>query len=230
MTVKDAYLNIEQGLQNIAAFVYTDIQKPEMDLVWNFITNVFISLIFMSDEERVTIENIQFQEVQATLDDLRELQVKDYSATLTVVSRGKSAALPENYLHILRTRTIVGKMCNNVLQTRSRTNRILPSETIEDSLDNIIFKTSTNSPISFLNANELLVYNQFRDVEQFTIEGVYIDYLKKPAIVAYGVDGGDILELPDATCYKLIRICIKYLSIVSEQNQNKINNLKDVRN
>lgn len=217
----------------MAAFVNKKVQLEELDLIWNKIPYKFIELIFMSEEERRKPENIAFQEVQATLDDLKILQIKDYTTTLVTFSKGKYIAFPTNYYHLINDRTLVGKVCSgcdgNVQQTQEATNRLTRTEVLPNKLDNTMAKTREDSPISEESGNRLYVYNLYKGNSQFNINEIYIDYLKKPTVVAYNdvtfPNGTTVIEFPDQTCYKFIDMCIIYISKITQQNQQKITNL-----
>lgn len=228
MIVKDAYINILQGLQNIAAFVNSDVQLPELDVYWNEMTYKFIELVFMSSELRKDSENLDFQEIQASLDDLKNVTVKDASLALTVFAKGKYGTLPNDYNHLVSDRTLVAKTCGKVLQTKESQNRLTGSEDLNNWIDNYTFKTNSESPISSLNVNSLYVYSFFRGKQLFDINQILIDYVRNPVNVAFtnnGGNGAQILELPNATCYKIIRMCIIYISKITQQPQQKIVNI-----
>ena len=226
------YIQIEQGLQNIAAFVYFDIQKEELDAAVTNRIYKFIELIFLSEKEKQRIENQQFQEVQAILDDFRILEVKNtFITVLTAHSQGMYGALPANYQHLINDRTLITKTCGlNTFVDVEVVNRLTKSEPIYNVLDNTMSKTSVQSPISEITGNSIYVYNLYKGVKQFDIKEIRIDYLKKPAVIDYngGAGGGSqVLEFPNATCFKLIKMTINYLMEVSQQNQQKIINLQN---
>ena len=234
MILRDAYINIQQGLQNIAAFVNKQITVDELDVYWAKCNYKFIDLIFMSKEERNKPENIAFQEVQAILDDLKILQIKDYSTALVPFGKGMYIPFPANYAHLINDRTLVAKTCDGcnggLEQTKEVINRETKTESLYNKLDNTMSKTSEDSPISELAGGNLYVYNMFRGQQQFRINNIVIDYLRKPVPVKFNdvtfPNGATVLEFPETTCYKLIDLCVKYISIVTQQNQNKIQNLK----
>lgn len=235
MILRDAYINVQQGLQNIAAFVNKNIEIEEMDYFWKQSVYKFIELIFMSDKERMRAENVAFQEVQAVLDDLKILQYKNYTGSLVAFDNGKYLVLPDNYVHLLNDRTVVAKTCYECSQPVERTreipNRLTETELLYNKLNNSQSKTSVDSPISEIDGLNIYVYNTYKGSEQFRINNIKIDYLKQPTDVTYNdvtfPNGTTVLEFPEQTCYKLIKCCIIYIAMVTQQNQQKIANLKN---
>lgn len=226
MLVKEAYIHIQQGLQSIAAFAYRNVLLPELDYFWNYGTDMFIQLAF---PDKYAIQNPEkYQDVQASLDDLRALEVLGASNTLLSKTIGSYTVnyitLPNDYRHLLNDSTVV-KPINCGDETREVPNRLTKTETIKNLLENSVFKTSIESPISHLSGNELLVYNYYKNIKQFDIENIYIDYLKKPQLVSYGNDGSQVIQFPDQVCFKIIKTTIIYIAILSEQNSNKIQQL-----
>jgi hypothetical protein len=228
MTVKEAYIYIQQGLQNIAAFVYSDVLLPELDVFWNEGTNKLIELAF--PDESNDNQNKKYQSVQASLDDLRVLEILNHSPTITSEALGSYTTsyitLPSNYRHLLNDTTTVKKIgCETYVQAP---NRLTKSEDIYNLLETSVFKTSVKSPISRLTGNRLYVYQTYKGIKQFDIGAILIDYIKKPDVVAYGSTGNTVLQFPDQVCFKIIDIVLIYIAIVAEQNPNKIQFLSKV--
>lgn len=224
MTVKELYIHINQGLQNIAAFVNMDIDKRELDYHVNHIVDKFIKLVF--PDERDIYPNEEYSKIQASADDLRVLEVNDFTPSMTVFTSGgytgKKITLPADYRHLLNDRTVVKPLNCVTTDIIEVPNRLTKGDLIKNVLENHIHKTSVESPVSRLTGNELLVYSSFRNKPQFTIENIIIDYIKKPANIAYGADGSSIIEFPDQVCHKLVDLAVIYISKISEQNPNKI--------
>lgn len=228
MTVKEAYIHLQQGLQNIAAFVYANVELPELDYFWNQGTDIFIQLAFPDKYAIVNPE--KYQDVQASVDDLQVLEVLGYTNTIQSILLGKHNAkyitLPIDYRHLLNDVTLVKPVNCTTDETREVANRLTLSGDIKNLLDNSIFKTSINSPISRLSGNNLYVYTTYKGQEQFLVDGIQIDYLKKPDIVSYGIDGSTVIQFPDQVCFKIIKAVLIYMTIVAEQNTSKTQLLK----
>jgi hypothetical protein len=233
MTVHEAYIHLQQGLQNIAAFVNTNVQLPELDYLWNQATDKFITLCIPNENKgkfanKQTVE--KYDAVQASKDDVRVLEVINYTTTLTDFNHngyaGKSIPLPANYRHLLLDDTVVKPLgCN---ESRRVGNRLINAEFKAEILNARYYKTHMKSPVSSLSNGTLYVYNTFNGIKQFDIENIVIDYLRKPTIVTYGVDGSATLEFPREVCFKIIQVALIYISIITEQNPNKIQNLNQI--
>lgn len=236
MTLKEAYLHLQQGLQTIAAFVYRDVLEDELDYFWNQGTNKFIQLVFPDEDSTGEYSrfNERYEKIQVTLDDLRVLEILGYNlvglSDFTFGNySGKFLPLPINYRHLLNDRTIVKPIDCDTDETREVPNRLTKTNILNNVLENSIYKTSLSSPISHLSGNRLYIYSTYKNKEEFTIENIYFDYLKKPDIVTYGSTGSTILQFPDDVCFKIIDITLIYISIVAEQNPQKIQGLLRVR-
>lgn len=236
MTVKEAYIHVQQGLQNIAAFVNRDIKLPELDYFWNQATDTFITLCVPDENKELmmpknTIE--KYSDVQASLDDLRVLEILGYTvsplSTFTESTyTGKSITIPANYRHLLNDKTKVQPIGCSADKARVVPNRLTKRQDFDNVLENKYYKTDAESPVSSLSLNALKVYDSYKGVKQFDILDIYMDYLKNPAVVAYGVDGSSVLEFPNNVCFKIIKTTLIYISIVSEQNPNKIQLLEKI--
>jgi hypothetical protein len=226
MTVKEAYIYIQQGVQAIASFAYANVQLQELDYNWNYCTDLFIQLAF--PDKYAVQKPEKYQDVQASIDDLKILEVLGNTNTLLTTTIGSYPVsyitLPENYRHLLNDSTLVKPL--NCDTTREVPNRLTETEDIKTILENSIFKTSQESPISHLSGNNLYVYNFYKNTKQFDIEAIYMDYLAKPTKVDFGNNGSTVLQFPDQTCFKIIKTAIIYMSIIAEQNPNKIQLLK----
>lgn len=236
MTVKEAYIHIQQGLQNIAAFVNADIQLPELDYFFNQGVSKFVELAFPDedDNKNPSKRNEKYAGIQATLDDLRVLEILGYNKNSGVgifndftigKNSGKSLSFPTNYRHLLNDRAVVIPLNCASTEAREVPNRLTQSDILPNILDSSYYKTDKESPISRLSGNILYVYNTYNNKVQFTIDNIYIDYIKKPDTVSYGVNGATVLQFPDHVCFKIIEVVLIYIEIVSEQNPQKIQQL-----
>jgi hypothetical protein len=227
MLLHEAYIHVQQGLQNIAAFVYRNVELPELDYFWNKGTDKFIHLAIPNLDDDVRDE--RFSSIQASLDDLRVLTVRNaslVSLSNEITTGGytyKQGILPTEYRHLLNDRTIVSPVvpCNPA-KTAEVPNRLTKQDNLFNILENSLHKTSINSPVSKIDGNILTVYNTYKGQKQFNIENVLIDYIKAPVKVAYSTPTNPTLEFPDNVCFKIIDTTLLYIMKVSEQNPNKI--------
>jgi hypothetical protein len=98
-----------------------------------------------------------------------------------------------------------------------RANRLTKSEDVRNTLQTRFSTTTMRSPVSELIGNTIKIYTE----SKFTICGVSITYLRIPKSVSY-VDGITIEEFSEDTVNYLIDKTIQRLSILTEQNQNKV--------
>lgn len=227
MIVKDAYINVQQGLQNIAAFVYKNVKLEELDYFWNHVTALFVEYYFLPEDKRRGIEFTELEQIQANVDDLKVLIVPNNTLTpLTTFDEGKYAAFPSNYLHLVSDCTLIDKTCyvgsTKTVKKIKVQNRLQKTEELRNVLDNTLAKSVIDSPVSHIAGNNIYVYEN-----NFTVAGIVIDYYKKPTLISYGSTGSTVLEFPDITCRKIINLVILYISKVTQQDPNKIQNLKD---
>ncbi len=209
MTIKEAHILIEQGLQNLSSFAYRDILPEEKDIAIDKTTYDFIRAVFKPDTA-----NNDFQDHQITTDDLRVLEEKDYSIDVVSFKDGYKAEFPSNYIHLISDRSVVVTECGD----KEFENRVIKSEKLRPVLGDSWTKTVPNSPVSNESGNFLYVYT-----DNFTIKKVYIDYIRKPRKVSLANDVNP--ELPDNVMHVIIDKTILRLSKVTEQPQQKIINL-----
>lgn len=100
-------------------------------------------------------------------------------------------------------------------------NRLLRSENIYYLLNSKLSKTQINSPVSELMGNELRVYKK-----NFDIASIDMMYIRKPLKISYNSNMNEVNEFREDIVRYFIRKTVQYLSIRSEQSQQKISNLK----
>lgn len=233
MTTKEAYIHIQQGLQKLAAFVYADVKIPELDYFFNQGISKFIELVYPDiDDDASNPERRAeaYSKIQASVDDLRVLEVNSYTSTLTPFTQGGysgiSLTFPDNYRHLLNDRTLAESVNCNINATREVPNRLTKRQNLFNVLENYYHKTSFDSPVSVIDNNTIKIYNTYKGVKQFEVKNIFIDYLRKPTTVAYGVNGSTVLEFPDHVCFKIIEVTLIYISIVIEKNPNVVQQLQ----
>jgi hypothetical protein len=225
MTLHEAYIHVQQGLQNIAAFVYKNVELPELDYFWEKGTDKFIKLAFPNiDDER---KDEVFEGIQASLDDLRAITVGNTPITLSAEATFggytfRSGPLPATYKHLLNDRTIVSPVNCTTTETREVPNRLTEHDSVFNILENSLNKTAIASPVSKIEGSTITVYNSYKGIKQFTIVGVNIDFVRKPTKYTYATHANTTLEFPDDVCFKIIDTTLLYMMKVAEQNPNKI--------
>lgn len=110
MYIKQVHILIEQGLQNIGVFAYSDMLPQELDLSINSI------MYKMMDEQIKPLEGVKKQEqkfkLQYILDRFQNLQVKELSCTVSKLDNSYSCPLPVDYLHLISDLSQVLSECN----------------------------------------------------------------------------------------------------------------------
>lgn len=224
---------VEQGLQNIAAFVNSSFLPEEMDIHANWSINQFIDELFTPPQSRslntrqgqIDISDLSkvLESSQLTIDDLRvlELLLELVPTVVTDTPENKNIInLPTDYNHLVRDYSRITYVCAGANKIDKVENRLTKSEDLGSILKNPFTKTRRESPVSNMTGNTLVVYSR-----NFTINNVGIVYSKKPIEIDVTNNPNTVMEFPDNVCYKLAKATVVWLAIVSEQNPQKIANL-----
>lgn len=240
MILREAYTHLQQGLQNIAAFVGRDWETWELDWLWYNGTNKYIKLVFPDKED--TRDNEKYSDVQASLDNLRALIVTNYNITplteLTesgyVVYKGllpkpvnNNNFLLSSYRHLLNDRVIVSPIDCVDNETRPVPNRLTPQDDLYNILENPLHRTNVESPVSVITGNNITVFASYRGKKLFNVVSLYIDYLKQPIKYEYGsantaINATAELEFSEEVVFSIIKTTLIYAAVLAEQNPNKI--------
>lgn len=256
MTIKQIHITIEQGLQNIGAFEYSDMEHEEIDIAIN---TVVYNLIADSWKNNI------FEANQFELDLFQKLKV-NYSAIPTKIDIGYKITLPNAYLHLISDSSIViAKKCtfkvignltigqyyivedDSILHDEvwydkgvifvARTEhvygnvrKVIVSERTnrltKSEKLNLILENKFTKSVLKSPVSELLGNDLYIYASDFEIAKVNIKYLKKPTSVNYLTNVGLIDFNNDAEQY-IIQKTIQHLSIMIETGQQKIVNLKN---
>lgn len=108
MYIKKVHILIEQGLQEIGVFAYSDFQPEEVDLQINKATFSMINDEF----EPIRTGKIPFQKTQGILDRFQTLEVKDLELIPYRNEDSVEAELPANYIHLIRDESLVLTECS----------------------------------------------------------------------------------------------------------------------
>jgi len=240
MILRDAYIHLQQGLQNIAAFVSRDWETWELDWLWHNGTNKYISLVFPNKED--TRENEKYSDIQASLDNLRALIVSNHLVTPLskttesgyVVYKGVLPKPTNNpnfkqasYRHLLNDRSIVLPTGCADDKELPQPNRLTEQDELYNILENRLYRTVPESPVSTITGNTITVYASYKGKELFTVKELYIDYIKQPIKYEYGSVDNTInataeIEFPEEVVFQIIKTTLLYASVLAEQNPNKI--------
>jgi hypothetical protein len=238
MIVRDAYIHLQQGLRNIAAFVGRDWETWELDLLWYNGTNKFIKLVFPDKED--ARENEKYSDIQASLDNLRTLIISNHLITpLTettesgyVVYKGvlpKPTSNPNfkqaSYRHLLNSRAII--LPTNCTDTLPQPIRVTEQDELYNVLENKLYRTAPESPIGTITGGNMTVYASYKGSKLFTVNELYIDYLKQPVKYEYAsvdaaINATAEIEFPEEVVFQIVKTTLLYAAVLAEQNPNKI--------
>lgn len=153
----------------------------------------------LNDAQDIVIREIykkRFQESQEKKDFLRTLEVLDKEITPLVSGTDyKEGDLPSDYLFLTGDSTQL-TYCSIVMR---KPNRLTKTEPLREVLDFAFSKTVYESPVSVIHGSKIRVY--FSD---FTINKIFIDYLKKPATISSTVNS----TLPESSHQDIVNIAI----------------------
>lgn len=164
MKVSDIFYTIDQNMQILGSFVFSNIEPKELALQFDRVVDKYIDS-YLKPAQVGTLEGVE--EIQTDVDNLRLIKVVDVPISLT----NGVGALPANYRNLLNDRSQV-TICGN---TEIVPNRLHDSEDIYKVLQNPFTKTKLSSPISRIYGNNIKVYT-----DNFVVPTVYIDYIRKP--------------------------------------------------
>jgi hypothetical protein len=240
MTLQEAYIHLQQGLQNIAAFVGRDWETWELDWLWYSGTNKFIRLVFPDRED--LRENERYSDIQTSLDNLRAITVVNHQITPLTESTINgytlfTGSLPKptnnpnflqpSYRHLLNSRSIVLLIgCKNG-EEQTIPNRLVEQDELYNQLENPIYKTVSESPISSIYGDTITVFASYKGKKLFNVKQLFIDYIKQPIKYEYSSNDTNInasaqIEFPEEVVFQIIKTTLIYASVLAEQNPNKI--------
>lgn len=240
MILRDAYTHLQQGLQNIAAFVGRDWETWELDWLWYNGTNKYIKLVIPDKED--ARENEKYSDIQVSLDNLRALMITNYNVTPLpettesgyVVYKGalpKPANNPNfltpSYRHLLNNRVIVSPVDCVDGETRPVPNRLASQDEVYNMLENPLYHTNVESPVSVITGSNITVFASYKGKKLFNVANVYIDYLKQPIKYEYSSANVNLnstaeVEFPEEVVFSIIKTTLIYAAVLAEQNPNKI--------
>lgn len=222
MTFQQAQVLIIEGINSLGTFYSQDLLPEQIDLEVNKVINLLIRNAF----NREQIKGYGLEDIQLRLDDFQNLMVKDQEFAVTNISSnvGKTGvfiSLPPDYLHLINDRSNILYNCNGKTVPAIVPNRLTDTERLYNTLNNSIYKTKKNSPVSNLQGKILYVYTN----QSFKVKTVFIDYLKNPTITDTVNNPTGTFDFNDDFCDVIVESVIKKLCITSQQNPQKISEL-----
>jgi hypothetical protein len=191
LTILDMHRLIEQNIQKMGFFAYRDMEPEEIDLQINGQINLLIEGIvdkFFGRKPKVNEEQ-GFQKDQVSLDNLRNLHVRDETRAIATSSDEEiSFTFPNAYRHHIRTLVSVSYDCytNGKKETTIKKVAARINKSQVDWRNHPYYKTGKDSPLAEVAGNSMFIYKD----ETFDITGIKLSYIKDPAVVKYAKDGG----------------------------------------
>ncbi len=166
MKVSTIFYTLDQNLQNLNSFVFSNFEPKEYSLQIDREVDKYIDSFFKPAQVG-TLEGVD--EIQTDLDNLRFLKVIDTQIPLT----NSEGDLPTNYRNLLNDRS---EVLNCGVLTRVP-NRVTGDEDLYKIIQNPFTrpKNRDSGPLSRIFNNKIKVYT-----DNFTVTNVYIDYIRKP--------------------------------------------------
>jgi hypothetical protein len=228
ITLKQTHIRIEQGLQSVGIFAYSDSLHQEIDLAIEASITKLIDAI-LDDKKREG----GFQGKQISLDDLRLIQEKDAEfATIKGADNTYTFGLPQNYNHLIKLSALVSRTCNGTKNTKKAVCRLTASNTIDNIKSSHLGKTSPNSPLAEMSNETIYGYAD----SSFAIDKFYMTYIITPNRLSYTsaptaglITSGDNMQFPFETMIKIIDETVLDLSVKLQQPQQKIVNLSQTK-
>lgn len=241
LTVQDIHRLIEQDCQKMGFFAYDSLETEEVDIKINQEIYSFVEAVIDIANKRIPKIGIDdgFQSSQVSLDSLRTIHVKDLSRTLTVTNNQVTFPLPDDYLHHIKTKLGITYSCTelnakNVRVTVTKTVepeptlRIGESQNIDNMRASSFHKTKKESPLGEIVGETVYIYKE----SDWTVANAKLDYIKRPAKVAYVKDGGGAYDptnsvqcdLPPTALYIICNmVAVKILKVIETQQQKIVN-------
>lgn len=205
MLASEINYRIDQNLQILNSFVYSNFEPKELWLQFDRIVDKFIDAHFKPEAD-ISLKGVD--ELLIDMNNLRFLKVLDTSIPL-IAGDGN---LPIDYRNLLNDRSIVN-VCGIPTEIL---NRNFGDEDLYLALDNPFTTTKRDSPISRIHNGKLKVYTN----PTFTVNTAIIDYIRIP-VKLYDLNNPnyDYKEFPDECIGWLIDFTRNRLMEVVESNR-----------
>lgn len=210
MTIKEMHYDFKTKLNKVDSQQNENFLIPEIDHVLREAESLFIKLV----AQPRTKSYLGFETSQRTIDDIRTLVVDGKKNPIFVINN--TGSLPENYLHFVKAEVEMSKgKCTGV---KGRVFIRQHDDEFEESpFDRSSFEWRTVNGVFYENGVKFYTDNTF------TINKMYMDYIKKPRLIhnaedfrggSYQLLSGQILtgsvncELPEHTHSEIVDIAV----------------------
>ena len=242
LSILEMHRLIEQDVQKMGYFAYSNLETEEIDLQINTQIDKYIEDVLDKKANKIRKPGVLegFQENQVVLDKLRTLHVKDREVAISdfddsvPTDSGKKFTFAEDHLHFIKAKAIVEYDCyenkKKVTKTLLSPVRVLKSTDIDSYRILPFYKTSKNSVLAEIADNSLYLYIN----DDFKINKVLYDYIKKPAVVKYAKNpdgsynsGNSVnCDLPLTEHRKIVANTVIKIAMILESNPQKIVNIQ----
>lgn len=162
-----------------------------------------------------------FHRIQRELDDLRLVMLNSdplSGSNLDPVTSAFDYTIPALYRHTVRIRVqVIKPNCPPVYKGT----RIVSNLNIDDMMEDILYRTSTKSPLATLIQNKFQVYFD----SKFTLGSAIITYIKVPARIGVAFTSGNVVntncELAEHTHDDIVELAVEYAYRILSANQNQ---------
>lgn len=207
MTVLEMHTAFNQGLQRVNSSAYDYFTDEEINYWLNRAQERFIK-----DRAFITgdVKRVGFEGNQKRLDDIRTLVSQDYfdGWTANTGARWEQADLPADYSYLVNLRASIRyDVCGDVSITSPQRDipvRIVDNAEVYGMQRNPFAKSTFESPLGTISENDIRVY---QDGESFILEGIYLDYVRIPALIDLSL--GQDCELAPHTHQEIVDIAVK---------------------
>lgn len=247
MTIDQMHIQLQLRLQKINSNAFDNFIEEERDEYLNLAISRFVKNRFMPESNYM---GEGFEQSQKRYDDLRTLVKKDESLTVTYVSgdvaqRGMfvdRGEFPTDYNYLVSIRCKVDYSRSGITFTVPDSARvpdgdegtdyktwitkanIVQSDDIYELLKDPFNKTSPKEPIADISEDGIDVYTD----DTFLIDGIIINYLKKPTTVSLSTSTD--CDLPEHTHDEIVDMATELMlsDIGALGTGNQIETLKKV--
>lgn len=189
MNRQEMHIGFRLGYANINANKPKSFLPQEIDVLLNKSYNAFVE----SFAKPIPNNPDKFTDTQRSLDGIRTLlkeanTISGGTLTLSHPDGGRvSIVFPNDYLHLVDDSSDTKTVCKTF---NKQPNRLFASSIVNTILNSYLYGTNVFSPVSEVLNNTLYVYKS-----GFSIENVYIKYIRKYNPIGEGVN----CELPEFT-------------------------------
>ena len=220
MNRQEMHINFRLGYNTINANKPKSFLPQEIDVMLNKSYNAFVESF-----AKPKINNPDtFTDNQQSLDGIRTLLKEDNTVTTSgtlVLSHpdgGRvSIVLPIDYLHLVDDSSDTSVSCRNFIK---QPNRLFSSNIVNTILNTYLYGTTMFSPVSEVFGNILYVYKS-----GFSINNVYIKYIRKYNPIGEGTD----CELPEFTHDTIVNDAISLAKAITNDGSYEkfVNEIKN---